>query len=152
MADPEMDAEEARMAKTMAKLGQASQPRINAHQLQEKSLKPTTTNDKSVPKVENTQKQLANEISGPHELKHADVADKSKPAVQGATVKKNVHGQLFSEIKSDEKKPALKPTATEDKSKPVIEHVQVRKSERPQLMSDIKEAGGTEGSETQLMV
>jgi hypothetical protein len=143
MSDHETDAEEARMAKMMAKLEGKSQPKINAVSLQEKQLKPTTTNDKSQPFVPNTQKQLVNEITGPHELKHAEVSDKSKPAVQGATVKKNVHGQLFNEI-STEKKP-LKPTATADKSKPVIENVQLRKSERPQLMSDIKEAGGTEG-------
>lgn len=121
------------------------------------------TTDKSQPKVGNVHNQLVGEIkSSEPTLKHAEVNDKSKPQVGGATVKKNVHGivslflhqklyrlinlgQLFNEIKTDQK-PALKHTEVVDKSKPVIESVQLRKTERPQLFNDIKEAGGTQGT------
>lgn len=51
------------------------------------------TADKSQPKVGNVHNQLVGEIkSSEPTLKHTEVNDKSQPQVQGATVKKNVHG------------------------------------------------------------
>ena len=53
------------------------------------------TTDKSQPKV-NVHNQLVGEIkSSEPTLKHAEVNDKSKPQVDGATVKKNVHGTFI---------------------------------------------------------
>jgi hypothetical protein len=140
--DPEIEAEEARLAKTISR----GQPvKINSSQLQSKSLSHAETVDKSAP-ILPTRNNLLGQINRSHDLKPTETVDKSKPVTTNAKVQKNVHGQLFNEI-SAEKKPALKPTTTADKSGPVIETVQLKKSERPQLMSDIKEAGGTEGND-----